>query len=555
MLAYLRLMVQNRLAGFRPKNLRREGRGKARVAFSYLGFALLALYLYAIIVFLEMALFAAAERMGQPGLVIAVALLGCTLVTLLYSFFYVVSTLFFSKDNGFIAALPISSRSILTAKLATVVAGEIGLTFLVLAPLMIRYGVAVGADALFYVRALVGTVFVPMAPVAVSTLLSFLLIRVSALWKRRESMTVVMSFAMMIAVMMVSMNLGMSAGMNDGEITSVVVSVLLGNNSLTNLVLGAYPPLQWMNSALVGSGWAAWGNLLLFAAVSAAALALVTALFGGSYLRLALKQEETLRRMNAGKRRLGRERVRTPFAALYRQEIRDVLTVPVYATNCLTGVVIFPVMIVVMFVAMGNQLSGESMSMTLLGGLVPKDLYLAIATAALCFTTTMNMAVATAVSREGARHDLRKTYPVSGATHLLAKVAMGMTFNLVTIVFAAAALTFFLPAFWPLTALAVLLSQLFSLLWSILSLLVDVYHPRLNWKNETEAVKQNMNAVLGMLIGFALIALLVGAFLLAMRAGLTTLWALAMTMLLLALIDAAMVKWLFGKAASAYYVR
>lgn len=116
MLAYLRLMLQNRIASMRPRNLQREGRGKLKVGMSYLGYGLLALLLYGMVIFLEMMLFEAGISIGEPRAIIAIAFLLCTAVTLIYGFFNVVGLLFFNKDNGFIAALPVSSRGVLTAK-------------------------------------------------------------------------------------------------------------------------------------------------------------------------------------------------------------------------------------------------------------------------------------------------------------------------------------------------------------------------------------------------------------------------------------------------------
>ena len=104
MLAYLRLMLQNRIASMRPRNLQREGRGKLKVGMSYLGYGLLALLLYGMVIFLEMMLFEAVISIGEPRAIIAIAFLLCTAVTLIYGFFNVVGLLFFNKDNGFIAA-------------------------------------------------------------------------------------------------------------------------------------------------------------------------------------------------------------------------------------------------------------------------------------------------------------------------------------------------------------------------------------------------------------------------------------------------------------------
>lgn len=509
MLAYWRLLLLNRLAALKPGGRQREGQKRWKALAAYAAYVLLALALYGAVIFLEMAIYREAKALGEPETAVALAMLGCTLVTLIYGFFYVISLLFFGKDNAFVGALPISSRAVLTAKLSTVVMGEAGIALLVGAPLLVRYGVEMGMPVGFYVRALCGLLFLPMAPVAVATLLACLLIRISALWKRREGVTTVMTFLLLGGIIAAEMSLNMN--MDEDELGALVVSMMLGQGGLTEALVSGYPPLGWLAQAITGRGLAAWGNALLFMAFSAGSIALIIALFGRGYMRLALKQEETLRRSNGGARRAGcSQRVRSPFWALYRQEMREVITVPTYATNCLTGVVVFPVMLVIMAVSIQNN-ANEGPLMQVLLTFLPPTMYLAIASAFLSLTAVMGLAVSTAVSREGRRHELRRIYPVSGRVQLGAKLLMGMTYNAVSALASAAALWIVLPVWWPQTLLALAISQLFSLLWCMAGLMLDVYHPKLNWKTETEAVKQSMSAMMSTLIGFVLIAVMAAA--------------------------------------------
>ena len=317
-----------------------------------------------------------------------------------------------------------------------------------------------GAAADYYVRSLLGTLFIPGIPVAITTLLSFALIRISALWKRREGVTTVMTFVLVAAIVGGEMSINMN--MAEGERAQAAAGLLLGSGSLTELVLGAFPPLQWLTTAATGSGLHAWGQAALYAGVSIAALALVVALCGGGYMRLALRQAEVIQRVNSGSRRRSAGwRVHTPFWALYRQEMREVLTVPTYATNCLTGVVMFPVLLVVMAVGIGRETDGMALS-EVVAQFVPKSIYLAVAAGFLALTCTMGLAVSTAVSREGARHDMRRIYPVAGSVQLGAKLLMGMTFNLAAaLVSAVALMRLLLPGMWLETLGALAVSQLF----------------------------------------------------------------------------------------------
>ena len=116
MLAYLRLLLINRLRGFQSVNLSRKKRGKVATGLTYAMLVLLAVYVYAIVVFLEIKLYDAAAVLGQPQLIIAVMLMGMTSLTLIYSFFYLTSLLLFPRDNGLLAALPISSTTALPTR-------------------------------------------------------------------------------------------------------------------------------------------------------------------------------------------------------------------------------------------------------------------------------------------------------------------------------------------------------------------------------------------------------------------------------------------------------
>ena len=554
MLAYLRLLLINRLRGFQSVNLSRKKRGKVATGLTYAMLVLLAVYVYAIVVFLEIKLYDAAAVLGQPQLIIAVMLMGMTFLTLIYSFFYLTSLLFFSRDNGLLAALPISSTGILTSRVLTVAGGEAGLSLLCMAPLIVRYGMGQGMDVGFYVRSLLGIAALPLLPITLTTLLSFALIRLSRLWKRREALTIVISFLFLAATMYLSMSLSMSTSDQSDEMFGSLLTVMTGKGSLTDIVLGAYPPLRWLSQALTGGGLAAWGWMALFVLVSAGAIALVIRLLGGGYMRLALRQQEIMRRMNATKRAVGKDRVRSPFAALLRQELREVITVPTYATNCLTGIVMFPLMLILMYISFQNQMPDENL-VALVYTLLPKEIYLAIFIAFCSFTTCMNMAIATAVSREGNRHDMRKTYPIAGHVHLMAKMVMGMIFNLCTMTTVAILMFVLMPGFALVTVAGVALSQLFSFLWCSVSLLIDVYHPKLNWKTETEAVKQNMNALLGSLGAMGVIAALVGVFFLGLYWQWSVWGALGLVLLVLAALDVIMARWLFRSGSRTYYLR
>jgi len=547
MLAYWKMLWLNRLAGIRSKKWTADSKTRWKRFAGYGALGILALALYAAFAALEMLVYFLAQEMGDPEAVIALAFLGCTLVTLIYSFFSVISQLFFGKDTSFLAALPIRSRSIMLVKLGNVLLNETALALVICVPVLIRHGITIDAGFGYYVRGLLGILTVPCIPVAITTVLSFGLIRMSALWKRREGVTTIVTFLFMALIIAGEMSLTLSV--EEEQMNAAVLGLLFGRASISRLMMSVYPPLEWMMKGLTS-----WGYALLFAGVSAAAAALVIIGFGGRYISLAIKQAEIRQHENAAARQKKRsERVRSPFWALYRQEMKEVIAVPVYATNCLAGAVMFPAMMIIMFFAVQQETGVQLLEMLL--NLVDPAVYLAVAAGILSLTCMMNMAVPTAVSREGARHELRRTYPVHGKVQLGAKLLMGLSYNAAAAAICTAVLFALFPAIWKRTMIAFAISQLFSLLWSLIGLMIDVLRPKFNWKTETEAVKQSINGMLGMLAGVAVLLVLAGGVLLCWYLKVSMAFAIAADAALMAAGCIFLWKWMANTGAKTYSLK
>lgn len=551
MIAYLRLLVQNRASVFRGGTKDGKPQSKPVKVLKTVGIAVLALILYASIAMLEYLLFDLLNSIGQGKTVLGLALLGCTMITLIYGFFHVNGLLFFSKDTGFLAAMPITSRNILTCKMLMAAAGEAGVSLLFAAPLVVCYGISEGLGILYYLKSLVVFATVPLLPLTVGMLLSFVLIRISGLWKRREGVTTLVSFALFALIMIGEFSIG---SMEDSEITQWLLSIAVGQRSLAQMLLRNLPWLGWANDGILTAGAAGLGQIALYLLVSLGVFALAVFLLGGGYMKLAIKQEESISRANNTKKRAfkGKDGVRTPMHALVMREIKDVLTVPVYATNCLIGMAVMPIMVAMILFTMSQE--GNLGELTALLDIVPKAAYIAVATAAFGFLGSMCEAASTAVSREGAAHELRKTYPLTGGEQLRAKAYMGLVFHMVGVVLITVMLIVLLPSFWMETLAAAVCSVAPAALMSLSSVIIDAYHPRLNWKNETEAVKQNTNALLSMLLNLVVIAALIGAFLLCfLWLKLDWVGSFAVSMVLAVLLDALLLLWLDRGAAKAYF--
>jgi ABC-2 type transport system permease protein len=262
-----------------------------------------------------------------------------------------------------------------------------------------------------------------------------------------------------------------------------------------------------------------------------------------------------LTRMDASaKKRDDRHGLRTPLHALYRRELREIFGVPIYAMNCLASGVMFPVMAVIMLAGAGNSASELAMLPVMLL-LVPKPLMTAILTGIFCLIASMNMAVSTAVSREGKRHEFFRTLPVQPQQQMLAKLFMGLTIDLITVVPIALIAFFVLPGFRVQLTIGFFASALFALAMTTFALMVDAKHPKFGWKNETEAIKQNGLAALTMFGSMGFIALCGVAYFGLTVIGVSMTGALWLLCALVLIMDGRLLTRLFKKTSQTYILQ
>ena len=501
----LRLQLLSRYADFKPRNLKTQFREKkGRTIGMIIGLIVAFAYLGGFLIFLESGILDYLMKMGMPDLLLSMAITMSMLGTLIISFFFIMSSLYFGRDASYIASLPVDSRTVLSAKLTQVWISEVGYSLVFILPAAILYGIRVGADPLLYLRALLAALGAPVLPIVAVSFVSTLLIRLSGLWKHRDMIATVSGIIFIGAYMFLAFNMGSISG--GGDMEGFVASFLGSNMARVDALTRAFPPAAWAAKGALGD----WGSLLLFLAVCAAAAAFAVWVIGFWYRNLSLLQGET----PAVSRKKGGVKSASfsggsAFKALCLREIRQILRVPAYATNSLPTSLMPAFMVGMMYFAFSRAgAEGESLDMLL--GQINADLILPILTAVMAYMSGMNPALSTSVSREGKGHDFLTALPVSSRTIVLSKLAVGYAMSLAGVVLATVALAVLLPGFALYAVLAFVLCALYTYMTACLVLARDVKHPKLDWVTEQEAMKQNFGAAIGMFMGWGILIALAG---------------------------------------------
>ena len=514
-LALLRIQLLARYADLKPSNLKNitDQKEKKKARSTLLAYVLLVVMFGGMIIPYELFMMDLLGQLGMEEMLPALAVTLSMVCTLIMSFFFIMTSLYFGKDAAYLAALPIKSSTVLSAKLTQVWISETLISTFFILPASIIYGIKVGADVLFYVRMVLVWMTVSILPICIVSFLSTLLIRLSSLWKHRETMMTVSGILLMVAYFVFVFTIS-SAPTDMMEDPEMMMQMLSDNKGVLQQATRLFPPAVWLTEGLLGD----WGQLALGLLVNAAAAALTVWLLSKPYRKLSLLQTQ----VPENKKVLKGDKhfmPSTPFMACFKREWRQICRVSTYALNTFPTA-FMPVLFVGMmgYMLMSEGGAGElKMALGTMG--LPSGIVAAVLAGLMCFMAGINPAIATSVSREGRNgHGMLTSLPVNPQVYAKAKLALGMLLSVAGVTVASIVAGVMLPGFLPDIAAALVISILYCFITNVLSLYFDIRNPKLDWMTETEAIKQGTGTLKGMLVGLGILlavaAVSVGLFML-----------------------------------------
>lgn len=464
-------------------------------------------------------------QLHQEGAVLAMGFYISALITFLFSIFLIPSIFYFSKDSETLLAFPLPPQTILSAKFSVCLVYEYAFTFVVCLPLFLAYASNMDVAWSYVPFALVIFLTLPMYPLILSSIITMLLMRFVPFFKNRDR------FNMIAGVLSIVLAFGFSFIMNSNSMSddpSAMLMILIqGNNSLISLFSKIFPSIPFASNALI------YGDILqifVYLLITTAALAVLVLASKWLYFKGAIGFSETKsqRRVLSAKD-YQKVRQHSKVRTYLIKELRLLLRTPAYALNCISMVLIIPIMLLVIYVSADIKTLLEELPdlSYYLDDMLPCAIISALAFGFLF--SNINLISATAISREGSHLSFMKYIPMPLHQQLLAKVLSGILFSLISMLATVICLYFIfpiLPTSW------YLLGALFSIptiiLGNYIALFLDILRPKLVWEQEAAAVKQNVAGVLSVLAGFALtiavfvISVLLPSDLLPMAAGIMT---------------------------------
>lgn len=405
------------------------------------------------------------------------------------SVFNTYAGLYLSKDNDLLLSMPIPVRSIIAARLLNVWLMGTMYASVVLLPALIVYWAVVGATAARVICGLALFAVVTLIVLMLSTLLGWVVAKISLKLKNRSFITVLVSLAF---------------------VGAYYFFYFKANDLIKDLVANAYVYGARIQGAVRGVylfgriGEGDWGATALYVAVCAALTACVWVLLSRSFLAIATSSG----RSEHVRYREKPVRQKSPFAALVGKELGRFFASPNYMLNCGFGMLLLPAAGVL--VLLKGRVLVEAVEKALAGN---AGAVCVLACAVLCMAGTMNDIAAPSVSLEGKSLWIPQSLPVMPRAVLRAKAATQLLLTGVPMLFAVLCAVIALGASAATALVMCLTPLLYAAFFALFSVLLSVKLPILHWTSEIAPIKQSAAVAIALFGGWAVCLALGGLYL------------------------------------------
>ncbi|HZK37713.1 MAG TPA: hypothetical protein VFC98_02380, partial [Clostridia bacterium] len=442
------------------------------------------------------------NQIGQKSMFLLSGFLMAQIIVFVFGLLYVMSKYYFSSDLAQLVPLPIKPSYILSSKFITLMFSEYLTSLPIILPFIFIYGLRGGEGAIYWIYSFLLAAMLPVIPLVLSSILVMFFMKYTNIGRRKNLIRTLSSVLFIVLIIYIQLKIN----------TVTQKALIQGNDFLINLVkdsnllvknLGlGFPPSMWAALSLSNHvNITGFFYLSIFIGVGVLSFIVMILLSESLFFDGLLGNIE----VSASKGRTGKKLSiknstgqTKPYLALAKKEIIMLFKTPIYLFNSIGGVIAVPI-IMVMTAVSGGEESMESM----IGFIETKPEFTALV--GIGFITLMGMLNSVGVttfSREGKNLWIQRVLPIKTRDQIIGRILSSIAIQVLGLVALLVALVFVIK----LEVSTVILIIVFGILGSIpmtqLGMIIDITRPLLTWTNPQQAMKQNLNVLLGMGLGF-----------------------------------------------------
>jgi len=454
------------------------------------------------------------------------------------------SVLFNAKDNELLLAMPIPSGYILFSRMVELLILDLAYTIVVLVPAFIqRCIIKESFDVKDLVFCLIVIVLMTFTETAIASALGWLISTISKKVKNKSIVTVVLSVTFLSVYYYFQFNAQKYIAL------LVENSMTIGAKMESSII--ALPFLK-TGQALAGDAFA----LIACFSMTAVLFSIVYYVLTKTFIKVTTTSDKVIAR-KYDSRQQAEVKLLAPQKALFKKELARFVGSPAYMMNCGLGIAVMLLASVVMVIKKTAILAKIAevipfIEGTFAGEHLFSDIIPLVGLVVAFFAAGMMDITAPSISLEGKNIWILQTLPANPADIFIAKQNLEFYLSGVSSVIFIAAYAYVFSMQWNQIVIMVCCVLMFIKVHASLGLVLDLKMPKLDWTNEAVPVKQSLPVVIS-LFGSWIVAVIVGAvYYFILKDKLTAQSIMIALVVIFALCQRFLNKWLYSKGAKIF---
>ncbi|NLP46912.1 MAG: hypothetical protein GX347_07740 [Epulopiscium sp.] len=439
--------------------------------------------------------------LGQEGLLLEIGMGSASFLVLFFGILYLLNLFYFDKDIENLLSLPFTPGQIIGAKFIVALVYEYVSVSFILLPVLGVFGIKARMGIWYYLYSILVFMTMPAIPLVMAGIIVMIVMRFTNIGKNKDILKIVGGIIGIIFAIGLNIGIQRFTG-NMMDPSNLQQLIHQGNNSLLGKTMILFPQVKMSNLGLLYSS-SFTGLLWILGFLAVAFLAYFIFLLLGEMIYfkgvVGLSESKAKRKIFTSEALQRQSIQRSVFYSCFWKEIRILLRTPVYFLNCIVMNILGPFFLLIpFFTAQEEGIFEESVKLAQNPNRM--GMLLGIGFGIILFFAGTTGIASTALSREGQQIFVNKMLPIDYMTQIIAKVASAAFIGFWGVLILAGIGIILFRFSFIFIILFMFLGSIGLLFSAFLGILIDLYHPKLDWDNEQKAVKQNFNVFLHMLM-------------------------------------------------------
>jgi len=496
--------------------------------------------LYLMFAIYEMAdgLFEKISPMHIQYIILSLSIFGISIMTIIEGIYKTGPMLFNCKDDQLLLSLPIKKQTVLFVRILKFYIFEFLFNSLFLLPIIVVY--IKWADVIswtYFLTSIVMLLLSPIIPIIISCLIGSITSSISSRFKFKNFVQIIISMIFILGMLLISYNMD-----------SIFNYLVKHANSLNDFITKLYYPAGVYAKLVTDFSFL---QLLVFILVNVGLLSITIWIISKFYFKInsRLKNVSITKKLTEKKIVIKQRNI---TCSLIRKELNTFFKTPVFIINAGFSLLLFIIMAVAIAIKSDSIISLISSSKDLN---ISKDLIINNLSLIIFFLITfgafMTSITNSVISLEGKNFNILKSLPLKTKTILMPKIYSSLVLTTPVLLIGTIIMIIKLKISIVEAMLLICLTIIMPLVSHFIGIIVNLKHPKLDYENSAEVVKQSASSFISVMVGMILLIITI-YFLIRLINVISSTFILLLFMVIYLVIDIILYVYLISKGSKSF---